>query len=291
VAHTTSFWNSGCPYYSLLYIFIGINTWPAAASLYINEWTLFTTSWVWLCSVLLPGFDWIGGISVFLIRYCPKRYTAIKKKKTARGKSKQYLLITAILLPQCLSCYWDKIVSLRMLTNLRLANFRLTTAQQRTTVQNLPSLLYREVLYELCCNFQYQPAMHSLTTEIVSSDISYPLVEPLSFFTRIEVCRRVVTLETKAVWVWMKFSNKFCVTPHYVLLELLNPGGRDCSNLHYSQEDWYIQTKWSESAGLWYIIITTCFWTLSIFLLLFEAPYVFLLKASFQRLDSVPVFR
>jgi hypothetical protein len=30
-------------------------------------------------------------------------------------------------------------MSLRMLTNLRLADFRLTTAQQRTTGQNLPS--------------------------------------------------------------------------------------------------------------------------------------------------------
>jgi hypothetical protein len=48
-------------------------------------------------------------------------------------------LVTAILVPQRLSCYWGKIVSLRMLTNLRLADFHLTTAQQRTTGQNLPS--------------------------------------------------------------------------------------------------------------------------------------------------------
>jgi hypothetical protein len=47
-----------------------------------------------------------------------------------------------ILLPQCLSCYRGKIVSLRMLTNLRLADVRLTTAEQRTTGQNLPSDLY-----------------------------------------------------------------------------------------------------------------------------------------------------
>jgi hypothetical protein len=33
-------------------------------------------------------------------------------------------------------------VSLRMLTNLRLGHLRLTTAQQRTTGQNLPSSLY-----------------------------------------------------------------------------------------------------------------------------------------------------
>jgi hypothetical protein len=46
------------------------------------------------------------------------------------------LLTTAILLPQRLS-WWGKIVSLRMLADLRL-----TTAQQRTTGQNLPSNLY-----------------------------------------------------------------------------------------------------------------------------------------------------
>jgi hypothetical protein len=52
------------------------------------------------------------------------------------------VLITAILLPQRLSCYWGKIVSLRILTNLRLADLRLTTAQQRSTGQNLESDIY-----------------------------------------------------------------------------------------------------------------------------------------------------
>jgi hypothetical protein len=55
------------------------------------------------------------------------------------------VLTIAILLPQRLSCYWGKIVSLRMLTNLRLADLRLTTAQQRSTGQNLPSDLYRSI--------------------------------------------------------------------------------------------------------------------------------------------------
>jgi hypothetical protein len=50
-------------------------------------------------------------------------------------------LTTAILLPQCLSCCKGKIVLLRMLTNLKLADLRLTTAQQRSTGQNLPSNL------------------------------------------------------------------------------------------------------------------------------------------------------
>jgi hypothetical protein len=49
------------------------------------------------------------------------------------------VLITAILLPQRLSYYWDKREPLRMLTNLRLPDLLLTTAQQRSTGQNLPS--------------------------------------------------------------------------------------------------------------------------------------------------------
>jgi hypothetical protein len=48
-------------------------------------------------------------------------------------------LTTVIQFPQRLSCYWGKIVPLRMLTNLRFADLRLTTAQQRPTGQNLPS--------------------------------------------------------------------------------------------------------------------------------------------------------
>jgi hypothetical protein len=52
------------------------------------------------------------------------------------------VLITAILLPQRLSCCCDKAVSLRMLSNLRLGDLRPATAQQRTTGQNLTSGLY-----------------------------------------------------------------------------------------------------------------------------------------------------
>jgi hypothetical protein len=52
------------------------------------------------------------------------------------------VLETAIQLPERPSCYWGKIVSLRMLTNFRLADLRLSTAQQRPTGQNLPSHLY-----------------------------------------------------------------------------------------------------------------------------------------------------
>jgi hypothetical protein len=71
-----------------------------------------------------------------------------RERERERETNKPYVveahsvLITAILLPQRLSCYWGKIVSLRMLANLRVAVLRLTTAQQRFTGQNLPSDLY-----------------------------------------------------------------------------------------------------------------------------------------------------
>jgi hypothetical protein len=58
------------------------------------------------------------------------------------------VLITAILLPQRLICCWGKIVSPRMLTNLRLSDLSLTTAQQRTTGQNVPCDLYH--ILQLC---------------------------------------------------------------------------------------------------------------------------------------------
>jgi hypothetical protein len=69
--------------------------------------------------------------------------------------------ITAILLPQRLSWYWRKIVSLRMLTNLRLTDLRVTTAQQRSTGWNLPSVLYFLVWSLVCvspyfCQEDYQ---------------------------------------------------------------------------------------------------------------------------------------
>jgi hypothetical protein len=66
-----------------------------------------------------------------------QRETSKRHKREAHS-----VLTTAILLPQSLSCYWGKIVSLRMLTNLMLADLRLTTAQQRTIGQDLPSDLY-----------------------------------------------------------------------------------------------------------------------------------------------------
>jgi hypothetical protein len=72
----------------------------------------------------------------------------LQRETKERETSKRHVgeahsvLITAILLPQRLNCYWCKIVSLRMLTNLRLADLRLATAQQRTRGHNLLSDLY-----------------------------------------------------------------------------------------------------------------------------------------------------
>jgi hypothetical protein len=72
-----------------------------------------------------------------------ERVYATNLSRLQRETSKRHMgeahsvLTTAILIPQRLSCYWGKIVSLRMLAYLRL-----TTAQQRTIGQNLPSELY-----------------------------------------------------------------------------------------------------------------------------------------------------
>jgi hypothetical protein len=68
-------------------------------------------------------------------------------RRAERNKQTAHSVLTAaILLPQRLSCYWGKIVLLRMLTNLRLADLRLTTAQQRSTGQDLRFDLYAAVL-------------------------------------------------------------------------------------------------------------------------------------------------
>jgi hypothetical protein len=75
-----------------------------------------------------------------------ERETREKETGKLHEEEAHSVLITAILLRR-LSCYWGKIVSLRMLTNLRLADLRLTTAQQRFTGQNLPFDLYFIVSY------------------------------------------------------------------------------------------------------------------------------------------------
>jgi hypothetical protein len=65
------------------------------------------------------------------------------REKQANGTWEKHTIVltTGILLPQGLSCYCGKIVSLSMLTNLRFADLRLNIAQQRPTGQNLQSNL------------------------------------------------------------------------------------------------------------------------------------------------------
>jgi hypothetical protein len=79
-------------------------------------------------SFTVSSWEWIYATNLSrLQRETSKRYVA----------EAHSVLAAAILFPQHLSCYWGKIVSLRMLADLRL-----TIAQQRTTGQNLPSDLY-----------------------------------------------------------------------------------------------------------------------------------------------------
>jgi hypothetical protein len=81
------------------------------------------------------------------------------KKEKEREKSKRHVgeehsvLTTAILLSQRLSCYWGKIVLLRMLANFRVADLRLRTAQQSSTGENLPSDLYPVIWRHSTCSF------------------------------------------------------------------------------------------------------------------------------------------
>jgi hypothetical protein len=93
-----------------------------------NSWSVsFSVSaWVWVYASNLPRL---------------RIYKRERNKQTERGKSTQCTK-AEILLPQRLNCYWRKIVSLRMLTNLRLPDLRLATEQQRSSGQNLPSYLY-----------------------------------------------------------------------------------------------------------------------------------------------------
>jgi hypothetical protein len=87
---------------------------------------------------------------------CREKQEKARERETRKSHvgETHSVLITAILLHQRLSCYWGKIVSLRMLTNLRLADLRKTTAQQRSTGQNLPSDLHVQKIFFLknCVN-------------------------------------------------------------------------------------------------------------------------------------------
>jgi hypothetical protein len=109
------------------------------------------------------------------------------------------VLTTAILLPQRLSCYPDKIVSLRMLTNLRLVDLRLTTAQQKSTGQNLPSVLYQS---ERSCDVFSYRHFHYVFKMRQSTSIIF------SFFRR-ENCN----FEFDVCLKWIKKTNSQASDP------------------------------------------------------------------------------
>jgi hypothetical protein len=97
-----------------------------------------------LLSFTVSSWEWVYATNLSRLQ----RETRERERERERETSKRHvgeahsILTTAILLPQRLGCYWGKIVSLRMLTIVRLADWRLTTAQQRSTGQNLPPDLY-----------------------------------------------------------------------------------------------------------------------------------------------------
>jgi hypothetical protein len=74
---------------------------------------------------------------------CRNKQERERERERERETSKRHVgvahsaLIRAVLIPQRLSCYWGKLVSLRMLTSLRLADLHLAIAQQRSTGQNI----------------------------------------------------------------------------------------------------------------------------------------------------------
>jgi hypothetical protein len=110
-------------------------------------------------SFTVRAWEWVYATNLPLLQ----RQTS--KRQVGEAHSK---ITTAILLPQHLSCYGGKIVSLRMHTNFRLGVFRLTTAQQRTTGQNQLSDLYLPCLNAyilLCKQCQHILISNNLTTD------------------------------------------------------------------------------------------------------------------------------
>jgi hypothetical protein len=97
---------------------------------YSSPWTYRSADNSRPVSFTVRAWKWVYATNL------PRLQTETSKRNVGKAHS---ALITAILLPQHLSCYWGKIVSLRMLTNLRFADLGLPTAQQRYTGKNLPS--------------------------------------------------------------------------------------------------------------------------------------------------------
>jgi hypothetical protein len=85
-------------------------------------------------SFTVGAWEWVYATDLSRLQRETREREWEREKQTARGRSSS-VLITTILLPSRLSCFWGKIMSLRMLTNLRLADLRLTTEQQRSTAK------------------------------------------------------------------------------------------------------------------------------------------------------------
>jgi hypothetical protein len=97
-------------------------------------------------SFTVSAWEWVYATNLSRLQRETKRERERgRNKQTARGRSTQYtnnsdpITTTSDLLLR-------QIVWLRMLTNLRLADLGLITAQQRSTDQNLPSDLYTRVV-------------------------------------------------------------------------------------------------------------------------------------------------
>jgi hypothetical protein len=93
-------------------------------------------------SFTVNTWEWVYATNLTLLQRETREREREKETRKRHVGGAHIVLTSVILLPQRPSCYWTKIVPLRMLTNLRLADLRLTTAQQRSTCQNQPSDLY-----------------------------------------------------------------------------------------------------------------------------------------------------
>jgi hypothetical protein len=179
-----------------------------------------------LVSFTVSAWEWVYATNFSR----PRRERERSKRHVEEARS---VLITAILLLQRLSFYWGKI----MLTNLRLADLRLTTAQQRSTGQNLPSHLYIGVV--LIGNFLLKEVWQMLVTQMTREGevnlrptVSRPVCPGVrrpsgtcdQFFFLLEIsfrqlrlCYFVAAYLTRG-WICNLLSNCFWALPEQSLL-------------------------------------------------------------------------
>jgi hypothetical protein len=95
-----------------------------------------------LVSFTVSTWEWVYATNLSLLQRETREGERDRETSKRHVEEAHSILRTAILLPQRLRWYWGKIISLRMLSNLRLTDLLVTIAQQTSTVQNLPSGLY-----------------------------------------------------------------------------------------------------------------------------------------------------